>query len=300
MKKFIFNEITTSYGKDIHVILDSNDKKFVCDYSLIYNNILDLFFIDIYKYSKNHNYNYFIDLFKTLINKYNYDKMVLMNCNCNITNELIRYFRFKKNNLFSNFQEEIHENCFEKYYYSINFNYYSSHFDYYSLNNNLIKHKVELFFSEIAFNKDKIQFDFCTVKELNKYDTSLFWYSTCGSELNIGMHYYNTYAERSLGGRNIRYLIASYNNVIVGCIKIGEYGFYNEPKYLSMCYIDVNISCRKQGIATLLIKELDKYLDFYPEKDLVLTDESYLGKKFHMKDKFERIISSKNVVSYKR
>ena len=75
---------------------------------------------------------------------------------------------------------------------------------------------------------------------------------------------------------------------IVGIIWFGEYG----PENLqSISFIDVRTDCQHQGVATSLIKELDKYLD--KNKSLSLSALSDDGKRYHIDDVFKKYITTK-------
>lgn len=82
-----------------------------------------------------------------------------------------------------------------------------------------------------------------------------------------------------------------YKGQVIGIMKYGLWG--NEQ---SVAYIDVLVNCRNKGIATLMIKELDKHL--YPMYELHLTDESELGHKCGMAKLFKKHIKSTVVKDY--
>lgn len=93
---------------------------------------------------------------------------------------------------------------------------------------------------------------------------------------------------------NKNFLLCKQNNNYLGVIKFGEYGF--DDKHIGLPYIDVNKHYRNKGIATMMVKELNKHLT--NELPLFLTRESEMGEKYHMKDLFVKNINNTICVPY--
>lgn len=130
-------------------------------------------------------------------------------------------------------------------------------------------------------------------KYLEKYETGNFngtWRNDCNMDAVVGFHYF-TYRDVFSGEPTKDYLVALYKGQIIGIMKYGLWG-----KEQSVAYIDVLVNCRNKGIATLMIKELDKHL--YPMYELHLTDESELGHKCGMAKLFKKYIKSTVVKDY--
>lgn len=130
-------------------------------------------------------------------------------------------------------------------------------------------------------------------KYLEKYSTGEFegnWVNDSNMGSVVGFHYF-TIRDLFSGEPTKDYLVAVYKGQIVGIMKYGLWG-----KEQSVAYIDVLINCRNKGIATLMIKELDKHL--YPMYELHLTDESELGHKCGMAKLFKKYIKSTVVKDY--
>lgn len=130
-------------------------------------------------------------------------------------------------------------------------------------------------------------------KYLEKYETGNFsgnWINDSNMASVVGFHYF-TVRDVFSGEPTKDYLVALYKGQIVGIMKYGLWG-----QEQSVSYIDVLINCRKKGIATLMIKELDKHL--YPMYELHLTDESELGHKCGMAKLFKKHIKSTIVKDY--
>ena len=150
--------------------------------------------------------------------------------------------------------------------------------------------KVEL----LAYSADKFE---KFVK--NQYESELIvrgtWNDTTSnlSKL-IGFHY--AYIEPSRHSENeFRYVCAIYKGKIIGVIKIGLYG-YQEKDHQAICYIDVMETCRRKGVASYMIKHIDRYLfDDYP---LMITQESELGEKCHIAEKFKKAVKKVRCKTY--
>ena len=128
---------------------------------------------------------------------------------------------------------------------------------------------------------------------LENYNTGEFegtWVNDCNMSSVVGFHYF-TYRDVFSGEPEKDYLVALYKGQIIGIMKYGLWG--NEQ---SVAYIDVLNTCRNKGIATLMIKALDKHL--YPMYELHLTDESELGHKCGMAKLFKKHIKSTVVKDY--
>ena len=107
-----------------------------------------------------------------------------------------------------------------------------------------------------------------------------------------GFHYF-TLDESDL---NQKILLCKQGNTILGAIKHGLYDNFGQMPHQAIAYIDVNKNYRNLGIATLMIQNLDKYLN--KTLPLFLTQESELGHKCRMEEKFKKYIKETDCVSY--
>lgn len=140
------------------------------------------------------------------------------------------------------------------------------------------------------------------LKELLKsnicFDCSFFasWTSvSCNHERFAGFHYFNYGNLSNVSSKSdIKYIVACNGNNVIGIIR---WGIWNpEEERQSLAYIDVAMPYRHMGIAKGLAKELDKHLD--TALPLILTDESEIGRMYHMNDMFKTIIKRTKVISY--
>lgn len=117
--------------------------------------------------------------------------------------------------------------------------------------------------------------------------------NSCAMGVIAGFKYFNTEDLYSYHKLDKDYLVAMYKGYIVGVI---HYGVWGSAKHQAVSYIDVNRAYWNQGIATMMIKELNKYLR--PNMTLVITDESEQGRKIGISDLFKKYINSVKVKSY--
>ena len=164
-------------------------------------------------------------------------------------------------------------------------------------NENNVKNKIEEKYFPKQFDIEQVVVKRWktpdVMKYLEKYEIGCFsgnWINDCNMSSVVGFHYF-TYRDVFSGEPEKDYLVALYKGQIIGIMKYGLWG--NEQ---SVAYIDVLNTCRNKGIATLMIKALDKHL--YPMYELHLTDESELGHKCGMAKLFKKYIKSTVVKDY--
>lgn len=168
------------------------------------------------------------------------------------------------------------------------------------LDENIIRDKIE---EDIHFvlNKKDLVFEDKTGSEildelLQKYGKNQFFTgfsrSDSGHRHVAGFHYFGL--DESDMRQNI--LTCKLNGQIIGVIKHGLYEGYGHIPHQGLAYIDVNIHYRNLGIAKLMIKELNNYLD--KTLPLFLTRESDLGELCHMEKLFLENIHTTDCVSY--
>lgn len=89
-----------------------------------------------------------------------------------------------------------------------------------------------------------------------------------------------------------KYFCIMFNDFILGIIKLSEYSFgqVSNSKYLSISYISVHYKYKNQGLATMMIKHLNDYLD--NSLPLVGTRMSEEGKKCHIDNVFKKYITN--------
>lgn len=149
-------------------------------------------------------------------------------------------------------------------------------------------------------NYDKLHFYNLSSEQYDKYlgtylkNDKIFGIPMCENDGHYNIAGFK-YLQPSLFGETKNYFICMQEGKLLGVIKHGIYGNGNY-KHQAIAYIDVNIAYRNQGIATLMIKQLDKYL----EKDLplFLTHTSELGKKCKIEEIFIKNIKKVPVVKY--
>ena len=125
--------------------------------------------------------------------------------------------------------------------------------------------------------------------KLTNYMISPFWKRDSGMSSIYGFHYFKDHDEIE----GVKTLVAMQNNRFIGVI---HYGVWNNNKYQSISYIDVAEPYKKKGVATKLIKELNKHL--IPDMPLVLTDLSEEGKEAKMDELFKKYITVCKVYTY--
>lgn len=168
-------------------------------------------------------------------------------------------------------------------------------------NPNIIVDYIEKKYFPDIEDKDlkDISFKCYTGKELEKkFHTgkfrdsifSYYWINNCNIHSIVGFTYFKF---ENINSEDIKFLVAEYKGLMLGIIK---FGVWPNSDHQSVSYIDVSLKYRNMGIATLLIKHLDPYLN--KKMTLVLTDESEMGKKYNMVKKFKENIHSVKVKTY--
>lgn len=165
-------------------------------------------------------------------------------------------------------------------------------------NENILRDRIEQKYFPSLLDIREVVVQRWKTKDVQKYLEKYYeidcfngsWVNDCNMSSVVGFHYF-TYRDVFSGEPEKDYLVALYKGQIIGIMKYGLWG--NEQ---SVAYIDVLCSCRNKGIATLMIRELDKHL--YPNYELHLTDESELGHKCGMAKLFKKYIKSTVVKDY--
>lgn len=170
------------------------------------------------------------------------------------------------------------------------------------LSENLIRDKIEeLTIPE--FDKEKLIFEDKTGSEildeiLSKYDDNPYFTGFSTNKNNhrhlSGFHYLSL----DESDRNQKILLCKLEGQIVGAIKHGIYDTDGRIPHYGLAYIDVNINYRNKGIAKIMIKELNKYLE--PSLPLFLTDESDMGKICHIEKLFLENVYATECVPYSK
>lgn len=93
---------------------------------------------------------------------------------------------------------------------------------------------------------------------------------------------------------NEEFIVAFKNNIIIGVICYGIYGY--DHKYQAVSFIDVHKQYRNKGVATELIKELNNHID--KSQPLVLSSLSQEGKKYHIDEVFKKYIDTEIKLDY--
>lgn len=109
-----------------------------------------------------------------------------------------------------------------------------------------------------------------------------------------GFHYFSVADIFETQAPGVKFLIAYLNDLPVGVIKFGVWPL--SPDHQGLAFIDVNKALRQRGIATAMIRELNKHLD--KNLPLHLTAESEEGKRAGISKVFEREISATKCLSY--
>lgn len=164
---------------------------------------------------------------------------------------------------------------------------------------------VEKFYDSIDGSAADLEFRCYTTTEMDgemdnwvNYSTYLW---TSPDTLNIwghynwaGFHYFSSHDARSGTPDTVKYLIAYLNGMPVGVIKFGVWPY--TPDHTGIAYIDVHEKMKRKGIATAMVKELNKHLD--TRLPLYLTDESEEGREAGMAHLFKREITAVECLSY--
>ena len=175
-------------------------------------------------------------------------------------------------------------------------------------NKNIIVKAVENKLKEQRklFNKHNVVFNqFNRDELLKKLGYNIYseyrgnWVSYSGQYVFTGFHYVsiqdltNSYVEK---GNEPMYLVAEdgHNNII-GVLKYGYYG-KGKGRHLAIAYVDVHCLYRREGIATDLLKELNKRVN--KGEFIELSIESEEGKLCHMHDLSKRILTNALPLTY--
>lgn len=155
----------------------------------------------------------------------------------------------------------------------------------------LIRDEYEKRYLPVVENTLDLTFKVLTATELNDYLKGFayqtfhcpIWKKDSGNYMIAGFHYFQQLDSFNLSS-DMLYLVAMYGDIIVGLIKFGPYAMTKNGWIVS--YIDVSEQNWEKGIATMLFKELPKYL---PKNiPLYVTKESDMGKACHMLDICQR------------
>lgn len=175
--------------------------------------------------------------------------------------------------------------------------YHGSYLTEYS--ENILLESFEKFIFEDSITPEKIVIKDMSSKEINDwvnkmykkmdYLLSPFWKRDSGFPSMYGFHYFKNHDEI----QGVKTLVAMQNNKFLGAI---HYGVWNNNKYQSISYIDVAEPYKRKGIATKMIKELNKHL--IPNMPLVLTDLSEEGKAAKIDELFKKYITVCKVYTY--
>lgn len=192
----------------------------------------------------------------------------------------------------ANMQSSINESVYESYYTFLIPK---------KLDENIIRDNIE---KEIfpKLDKNNLIFENLTGKEISKELNEKYKNNICFSGIErkhngqfgvAGFHYFAIdYVDDSK-----QFLVCKQDGNYIGVIKHGIYNNYGQIPHQGLPYIDVNHNYRNNGIATMMIKELNKYLlKDYP---LFLTAESNMGRKCHMENLFLENITKTECVPYK-
>lgn len=143
---------------------------------------------------------------------------------------------------------------------------------------------------------DKIRLRCMTTSEIytvwsKKYMKGVFegyWINKFNNPSAVGFHYFSFSDSKN----DARFIVAIYKGLIIGVIKLGVYN----NDHQAIAYIDVLRTCRNKGVATYMIKNINKYL--YKGLPLMITDESDMGKMCHIADKFKDNVKGIKVKTY--
>lgn len=147
-----------------------------------------------------------------------------------------------------------------------------------------------------------ISYDVMSGNELNAflhtnsplpYGESVTWTNSYNNNNIPGFRYLN-YNTIHTHMDDVKYLVAHKDWTIIGVICFGIWPYTKDHQ--SMSYIDVALPYRKKGIATQMIKELDKHL--VKNLDLHLSPVSDTGKACNIADLFKKHIKSVKCYSY--
>lgn len=115
-----------------------------------------------------------------------------------------------------------------------------------------------------------------------------------GHHIFYGFHYFSMTDIFGTQAPGVKFLIAYLNGLPVGAIKFGVWPL--SPDHQSVAFIDVNKTVRRKGVATAMVRELNKYLD--KNLPLHLTAESEEGQEAKISKVFKREISAVDCFSY--
>ena len=153
------------------------------------------------------------------------------------------------------------------------------------------------YFPDICLSEVEIK---CVkAKELEKYFNNMrddeyqgFWKSKYNNVAVSGFTYFHSEDFHANYG-DIKYLIALYKNRIIGIVK---FGVWPNSTHQALSYIDISVKYRRLGLATRMLKELNKYIS--SDSAFILTDESEMGKLCHMNQLAKRCIIKTKVKTY--
>ena len=129
-------------------------------------------------------------------------------------------------------------------------------------------------------------------KNMHDKDYQGYWENKYNNVAVAGFTYFHREDFHANYG-DIKYLVALYKNRIIGIIKFGT---WPDANHQALSYVDVSVKYRKLGIATQMIKELNKYIS--SDTTFVLTDESEMGKLCGMNAICKKYITKTKVKTY--
>lgn len=207
------------------------------------------------------------------------------------------YYEYFHNSLSQNSKLKImsHNSSFDKdrvymFYHGVYLTEYDSYM--------MPKMVEKKYFPEIE-NLNDIEIKCIKAKDLDKYfknmyddDYQGYWKSIYNNVAVSGFTYFHTEDFHANYG-DIKYLVALYKERIVGIIK---FGVWPNSNHQALSYVDVSAKYRRLGIATKMIKELNKYIS--SDTTFVLTDESEMGKLCGMNRICKKYITKTKVKTY--
>ena len=161
----------------------------------------------------------------------------------------------------------------------------------------MTKQVEKKYFPDVKLNE--VEYKCIKANDLEKYfknmrdnDYQGYWRSKYNNVAVAGFTYFHTEDFHANYG-DIKYLVAIYQNRMIGIIK---FGVWPNSNHQALSYVDVSVKYRRLGIATQMIKELNKYIS--TDTTFVLTDESEMGKLCGMNDVCKRYITKTKVKTY--
>ena len=151
-------------------------------------------------------------------------------------------------------------------------------------------------------NQDNIEVKAITNSEMNRYvmelnsklgyKLSAYWGDRFQTPSISGFTYLHPKDSSKLD-ETTKFLCAIYKGTIIGVIYFGVWG---NNRYQSISYIDISSKYKRMGIATMLIKSLNKYLR--SDLPLVITDLSDEGKAARIDLIFKKYITKTKLYTY--